>query len=109
MDISMFDKAEVLHELYLNSFDTGFVRTTDKGLDSPSLMDGITVQYCREHLLETKGDVEYLGGRVIKVNFNDISPDGKLNFERYNRHNGPGKAERVIKNLVARSDQGGCE
>ena len=88
MDIKGFDKAKVLYALWLHSQEQGmsflgrYPMTEDK---------------CRK-ILEQQTYIDYLGGRVIKV---DMSGD-HLDLRLYDRDNGEGAGEYAILEYLTR-------
>ena len=90
IDIKGLNKAEVLKALYDGSHiqGMGFLQAVPEGT--------VTVEHCKM-LLETTGYpyFDYLYGRVLKV---DLSKD-EFDERLYDRDNGQGVAERVIRRL----------
>lgn len=87
IDISKFDKADVLRVLYNNSKPQGlgFLQFDPK----PMLKEEAA------KLLETTTYFDYLKGRVMKI---DLSGD-ELNPVLYDRDNGKGAAKAAIDSL----------
>jgi hypothetical protein len=88
IDISGLDKVEVLRALYAKSkvLDMGRLAFVSGDLDYSEAKEILECQ---------RGYVDYLKGRVMKV---DLSRD-TLSTRMFNRDNGDGAAEAVIKNL----------
>lgn len=90
IDIKGLNKAEVLKALYDGSHiqGMGFMQAVPEGT--------VTVEHCKM-LLETTGYpyFDYLYGRVLKVDLSKDVFDERL----YDRDNGQGAAERIIRHL----------
>lgn len=87
MDISKYDKADVLRVLYNRAKvqGLGFLHWTPEDMTKVEA----------EELLQADLYFDYLFGRVMKV---DLSRD-ELDIRLYNRDNGPGAAEEAIEEL----------
>lgn len=90
VDISGLDKVEVLRALYAKSKDLGMGRLAFVPGD-------LDYNEAKEILDSQRGYVDYLKGRVMKV---DLKGD-TLSTRMFNRDNGDGAAEAIIKNLRA--------
>lgn len=87
MNISKYDKAEVLAALYNGSRAQGMGFLSAKN-------EQITKDEAAE-ILKTQTDFDYLYGRVMKI---DLSGD-ELMTHLYNRYNGGNAAETIIGRL----------
>jgi len=87
MDISKYDKADVLRVLYDNA--------RCQGLGFLHFVPGTLTKEEATELLKNQTYFDYLKGRVMKV---DLSKD-ELETRLYNRDNGPDTAEWAIKTL----------
>ena len=87
MDISKFDKADVLRLLYNNA--------QVLGMGILQARDGDMTHEEASELLRTETYFDYVHGRVMKV---DLSGDN-LDTGLYNRDNGQGAAERALAPL----------
>lgn len=88
MDISKFDKADILAALYN--------RSKVQGLGFINAMPGDMTKDAAQTILDSgQSRFDYLYGRVMKVNLS--GPD--MNTTGYNRDNGEGAAERVLAAL----------
>ncbi len=90
IDISSFDKADVLRVLY------DCART--QGLGVLHYTPGDMTREKAEKLLEINKEnlyFDYLGGRVMKIDLNS----GTLNTDLYDRDNGNGAAQAAIDTI----------
>lgn len=89
MDISNYDKAEVLAALYNNAKvqGLGILHADDSDMTREEASEIL-------HKSPSK-DFDYLKGRVMKINLSEDEVDTRL----YNRDNGDGAAEAAIMNL----------
>lgn len=89
MDISNYNKAEILAALYNNA------RVQGMGIFQAESSD-MTTEEAAKILEEDKSKYfDYLKGRVMKV---DLSTN-ELDTQLYNRDNGENAAENIIKSL----------
>jgi hypothetical protein len=90
MDISGFNKAEVLAALYNGSRQQGMGFMHERGAS------GMTVEQAQDELDKRKDKYfDYLHGRVMKIDLNGDELETRL----YDRDNGTGAAERIIGKL----------
>ena len=87
MDISKYNKADVLMVLYNNARPQGLGLLHYKAHD-------MTAKEAENHLKD-QSYFDYLNGRVMKI---DLSGND-LKTHLYNRDNGPGSAEKAIAEL----------
>jgi len=93
MDISKYDKADVLRVLYnyARPKGLGFLHHTKEKM---------TKEQAQEMLDSGKTYFDYVGGRVMKI---DLSTN-ELWTGLYNRDNGPQSAEYAINTLETKND-----
>lgn len=86
IDIKGLNKAEVLKSLYDHSHiqGMGFLQAVPEGT--------VTVEHCAEFLKQCNYYVDYMHGRVIKV---DLDGDS-FNEALYDRDNFPGAAAKAV-------------
>jgi len=87
MDISKYDKADVLQVLYNNALTFPYPEVDFK----PDNMSREEASDCLKHGTY----FDYLFGRVMKVDLSGNELDTRL----YNRDNGPNAAEKAIESL----------
>ena len=96
INIKGLNKAEVLKALYDSSHCQGMGRFA-------AVPDGtVTVEYCKD-ILRNFDHIDYLHGRVIKIDFSGDEIDERL----YDRDNGVGAAARAIDELRNKWLRGG--
>jgi len=90
VNIKGLNKAEVLKELYNNSRvqGLGFLQATNTVMTTSEA----------EAILSQTTNFDYLYGKVMKIN---LSSDEEFEEWSYDRDNGTGSAQRVIKKLMA--------
>ncbi len=87
MNIANLSKSKILAALYNNSqpLGLGFLHYDAKPMTEKEAQE----------LLKGNTYFDYLKGRVMKI---DLSSD-ELQTDLYNRDNGPGRAEKIIKQI----------